>query len=102
LILRQRILKTSLEKSGYNFVISGNVRAFNVKVGGKEVVIFKEKGVDVRIAVDLVSSAYDNKVDTVILCCSDSDLQPAIKEARSRGLQIIYLGFEINSNKGLM
>ena len=102
LILKQRILKTRLEKSGYNFVISGNVRAFKVKVNGKETVIFKEKGVDVRIAVDLVSNACDKKVDTVILCCSDSDLQPAIKEARSRGLQIIYLGFEISPNKGLM
>ncbi len=101
-ILKQRILKTSLEKSGYDFVISGNVRAFKVKVDGKETVIFKEKGVDVRIAVDLVSAACDKKVDTVILCCSDSDLQPAIKEARSRGLQIIYLGFEVNPNKGLM
>lgn len=102
LILKQRILKTNLEKSGYEFVISGNVRAFKVKVDGKETVIFKEKGVDVRIAVDLVSNACDKKTDIVILCCSDSDLQPAVKEARSRGLQIIYLGFEVNPNKGLM
>lgn len=73
-----------------------------MKVDGKEVVIFKEKGVDVRIAVDLISNACDKKVDTVVLCSSDSDLQPAVKEARNRGLKIIYLGFEINPNKGLM
>ncbi len=102
LIRKQRILKTKLEKNGFEFVISGHVRAFRVKVDGKEVVVFKEKGVDVRIAVDLVSNACDKKVDTVVLCSSDSDLQPAVKEARARGLQTIYLGFEINPNKGLM
>jgi uncharacterized LabA/DUF88 family protein len=98
IIREQRILKTELEKKGFNFVISGHVRAFKIM---KEVV-FKEKGVDVRIAVDLVSSACDKKVDTVILCSSDSDLQPAVKEARARDLKIVYLGFEINPNKGLM
>ena len=102
LIRRQRILKTELEKNGFDFVISGHVRAFRVRVNGKEVVVFKEKGVDVRIAVDLVSNACDKKVDTVVLCSSDSDLQPAVKEAKARGLKIIYLGFEINPNKGLM
>jgi len=102
LILKQRVLKTSLEKNGYEFIISGHVRAFKVRVNGKEAVIFKEKGVDVKIAVDLVSNACDKKGSTVVLCSSDSDLQPAIKEARFRGLEIIYLGFEINPNKGLM
>jgi uncharacterized LabA/DUF88 family protein len=37
----------------------------------------------------------------VVLCSSDSDLQPAIKEAKSRGLEIVYLGFESQPNKGL-
>lgn len=98
IIRQQRILKTELEKNGFNFVISGHVRAFKIK----NEVVFKEKGVDVRIAVDLVSTACDKKVDTVVLCSSDSDLQPAVKEAKARGLKIVYLGFEINPNKGLM
>jgi len=102
LVRRQRILKTELEKNGFDFVISGNVRAFKVRVNHKEAIVFKEKGVDVRIAVDLVSSACDKKIDTAILCSSDSDLQPAVKEAGARGLEIVYLGFEINPNKGLM
>ncbi len=102
LILRQRILKTELEKNGFDFVISGHVRAFKVRVNSKEVIVFKEKGVDVRIAIDLVSNACDKKIETVVLCSSDSDLQPAVKETKARGLKIIYLGFEINPNKGLM
>lgn len=101
IIEKQRVLKSKLEKIGYNFTIDGNVRAQTIEESGKKRIVFKEKGVDVRIAVDLVKIAFDKNCDTVVLCSSDSDLQPAIKEARSRGLEIIYLGFEMFQNKGL-
>ncbi|OGD63041.1 hypothetical protein A2160_05350 [Candidatus Beckwithbacteria bacterium RBG_13_42_9] len=101
LILKQRIQKTNLEKLGFIFIIGGNVRPQKVKAAGKTKIIFKEKGVDVRIAVDLVAEACDKKIKTALLCSSDSDLQPAVKEARKRGLEIIYVGFEANPNKGL-
>lgn len=38
---------------------------------------------------------------TIILCSSDSDLQPAIAEVKKRGVEVIYLGFENKPNKGL-
>ena len=101
LILKQRIQKTVLEKLGFTFIISGNVRPYIIKNNSKTKVIFKEKGVDVRIAVDLITDACDKKVATALLCSSDSDLQPAVREARKRGLEIIYIGFEIKPNKGL-
>ena len=101
LILKQRIQKTNLEKLGFTFIISGNVRPQKVRTDGKTKIIFKEKGVDVKIAVDLVTEASDEKLKTALLCSSDSDLQPAVKEARKRGLEIIYIGFEIRPNKGL-
>ncbi|MFA7301193.1 MAG: NYN domain-containing protein [Candidatus Shapirobacteria bacterium] len=101
LIKRQRILKTKLEKSGYEFLIAGHVRPQTIKRNGKDKVVFKEKGVDVRMAVDLVKTAVDKNYQTIVLCSSDSDLQPAIKEARARGLKIIYFGFESQPNKGL-
>lgn len=102
LIQKQRVLKTKLEKQGFDFVMSGNVRPQKIIVNKKPKIIFKEKGVDVKIAVDLVTAACDKKVKTVILCSSDSDLQPAVREIKSRGVKVIYLGFEINPNKGLM
>jgi uncharacterized LabA/DUF88 family protein len=102
LIQEQRVLKTRLEKTGFKFIISGNVRAQIVRTNKRPRVVFKEKGVDVKIAVDLVSAACDKKTETVILCSSDSDLQPAVKEVKRRGAEIIYLGFEISPNKGLM
>lgn len=97
LIKFQRKLRNNLINQGYEFVMSGNVRG--QKVGNK--IVFREKGVDVKIAVDLVSLACDKKLDTAILCSSDSDLQPAIKELRQRSVEVVYLGFELNPNKGL-
>lgn len=101
LILKQRVQKTNLEKLGFTFIISGNVRPQKIRADGKTKIIFKEKGVDVKIAVDLVTGICDKKVKVALLCSSDSDLQPAVKEARERGLEIIYIGFEIKPNKGL-
>ena len=101
LILFQRYLKTNLENQGFVFLISGNVRSQKVKVDNKAKVIFREKGVDVKIAVDLVSMACDKKIKTAILCSSDSDLQPAIEELKKRKVETVYLGFELNPNKGL-
>lgn len=102
LIQRQRVLKTTLEKQGFDFVMSGNVRPQKVVVNRKSKIVFREKGVDVKIAVDLVTAACDKKIKTAVICSSDSDLQPAIKEIKTRGVEVIYLGFEIDPNKGLM
>lgn len=101
LIHKQRILKQNLEKQGFEFLIAGNVRPQPVSNNGKTTYVFKEKGVDVKIAVDLVSLCCDKKIDTAILCSSDSDLQPAITELKRRGVKVVYLGFEISPNKGL-
>jgi len=104
LIEEQRKLKTHLENQGFEVVITGRVRGQKVEaswiVGGSRL-IFKEKGVDVKIAVDMVSWACDSKVEQIVLGSSDSDLQPAIKEVRNRKVECIYLGFENLPNRGL-
>ena len=102
LIEEQRLLKTHLEAQGFEVTLSGRVRGqFEESHNGKKVLIFKEKGVDVKIAVDMVRLACDKKVDEIILGSSDSDLQPAIKEVRDRKVRCIYLGFEAQPNKGI-
>lgn len=102
LIEEQRQLKTHLEKQGFEVILSGRVRG-QMEDGerGKKILVFKEKGVDVKIAVDMVSLACDKKVKEIILGSSDSDLQPAIKEVRDRKVNCVYLGFEVQPNKGL-
>ncbi|MGI5827534.1 MAG: NYN domain-containing protein [Patescibacteria group bacterium] len=102
LISMQRRLKTNIEKQGFTYTRAGNVRAQTVRVGGEEELVFREKGVDVKIAVDMVSLAYRKQMDTAIICSSDSDLQPAIAELKKVQVKVVYLGFQNNPNKGLM
>lgn len=55
--------------------------------------VYHEKGVDVNIAVDIVVSAFEKSCDRIILVSSDTDLIPAIKKAREKGLAVHYVGF---------
>lgn len=102
LIKKQRNLKNNLGKQGFEIIFAGRVRA---NVGrcpkGHETLVFREKGVDVRIAVDMVTFACDKRLKTAIVASSDSDLQPAIRELEKREVERIYLGFENSPNKGL-
>lgn len=102
LILFQRRLKTNLEKHGFEFILAGNVRAQKLTINGKTKILFREKGVDVKIAVDMVSQAADGELTTAVLCSSDSDLQPAVQELKRRKVKVVYLGFETEPNRGLM
>lgn len=102
LIQELRMLKTHLEKQGFRVVLGGVVRGnYKKNAGGKNMLLFKEKGVDVSIAVDIVTAACDKILKTAIIGSSDSDLQPAIRELNKRKIESIYLGFEILPNKGL-
>ena len=98
-----RRLKTWMGKQGFQYIKAGNVRAYQGKsFKGEKTLSFREKGVDVKMAIDMVVAACDKKVSTIILASSDSDYQPAVKEVTNRGVECIYLGFEQMPNKGLM
>ncbi len=102
LIQARRLLKTHLEQQGFKVIMSGVVRGNLAKdAKGRQILVFKEKGVDVGIAVDMVSNACDGNIKTAILASSDSDLQPAVREVTKRNVEVIYLGFELQPNKGL-
>ena len=54
----------------------------------------REKGVDVKLAVDLVIGAADNWYDTAIVISSDTDLIPAIKYVlNGKRKKVEYIGF---------
>ncbi len=102
LIKKQRNLKNNLEKQGFEVIFAGRVRANMGRCSkGHETLVFREKGVDVRIAVDMITFACDKRLNTAIIASSDSDLQPAIRELEKREVGRIYLGFENSPNKGL-
>jgi uncharacterized LabA/DUF88 family protein len=49
----------------------------------------QQKGVDMKIGVDIASLAYKKQVDQIILIAGDSDFVPAAKLARREGLDFI-------------
>lgn len=55
--------------------------------------VYKEKGTDVKIAVDLIVGAVDDLYDTVILVSSDTDLIPAVRYVKYKKKKIEYVGF---------
>lgn len=62
----------------------------------------REKGVDVKIAIDIVIEANENTYDTVIVVSSDSDLIPAIKYVVNRKKRVEYIGFENHYSTALI
>ena len=60
----------------------------------------EQKGVDMRIGVDISSLAFKKQVDQIILISGDSDFVPAAKQARREGIDFILnpLGATIKSD----
>lgn len=89
-------LKTRTEKIKIDKRVSNYENI--LKSGIKEIIYTrsKEKGIDVKIAVDLIMGALDNKYETAILVSSDTDLIPALDLVRFRfKKKIEYIGFSL-------
>ena len=50
---------------------------------------FVQKGVDMRIGLDIASLAYKEQVNQIVLIAGDSDFIPAAKHARREGIDFI-------------
>jgi uncharacterized LabA/DUF88 family protein len=92
-------LKTSkLREKVETVIVDDRVKNYqtilDLGVTNFEYVRSREKGIDVKIATDLIVGAVDNKYDTAILVSSDTDLIPAIDWVRNRKKKRIeYIGF---------
>lgn len=51
----------------------------------------EQKGVDLRIGLDMVSHSRNAAVDTIYLVSGDDDLTEAVEEAQSQGVRIVVL-----------
>jgi len=93
--MNQQRLFSHLKSKDNKFVVVGG---YLMKNDG----VYHEKGVDVRMAVDLVVGACEDKYDTAILLSSDTDLLPAIQYAQKRGKKVEYIGFANKPSFGLI
>jgi len=63
----------------------------------------REKGVDVKLAIDLVIGASDNLYDIAIVITSDTDIIPAIKYVRNgKKKKVEYISFAGNPSFGMI
>lgn len=53
---------------------------------------FEQKGVDMRIGLDMAIFADQHSVDRVVLVSGDTDCVPAMKHVRKSGLQVVLIG----------
>ena len=57
----------------------------------------EEKGIDTRIATDLVSLAWEGAYDVAVLVSSDQDFVPAAEYLQNKGIKVIHGGI---ANRG--
>ncbi|MDK2773190.1 MAG: NYN domain-containing protein [Flavobacterium sp.] len=62
----------------------------------------KTKGVDIQMAVDILSNVYNDNLDTVLLVTGDGDFLPIINEIIRNGKQVILASFKSGLNKDLL
>ena len=53
----------------------------------------EEKGVDTRIATDLISMAWDSNYDVAVLVSSDRDFVPVVRFLQSRAIKVVHGAF---------
>jgi uncharacterized LabA/DUF88 family protein len=61
-------------------------------------VVFEQKGVDMRIGLDIASYSNINFTDRIVLMTGDTDIIPAMKHARKAGLQVVLVEFPNGRN----
>jgi uncharacterized LabA/DUF88 family protein len=61
------------------------IAASDIKYG------LEQKGVDMRIGMDVASLSIKKLVDRIILICGDTDMVPAMKLARREGVQVVVV-----------
>ena len=54
---------------------------------------FEQKGVDMRIGLDIANFCVTKAVERIVLITNDTDCIPAMKYARRAGLQVVLISF---------
>ncbi len=93
--LALRMGELSLNKTGFTLkrkplkkIMNGSMQISDLTFTDFELNI-EQKGVDMRIGLDVASLAYKKQVDRIVLIAGDSDFVPVAKLARREGIDFI-------------
>ena len=84
-----------LEKAGYD--LQGVLKYNATEVGHR-----KQKGVDIKMAVDLVHFADATPVEIIVVCSGDMDFKPAIEIAKYSLKKVIVACFQHSGSDELI
>lgn len=87
-VLSEFSAKYTLEYETVKKLCNGNMTADDL-TEKNFVFCAEQKGVDMRIGLDIASLAYKKQVDQIVLISGDSDFVPAAKLARREGIDFI-------------
>lgn len=78
----------NLKYEAFKKLMNGTIKVEDITE--KDIAInLEQKGVDMRIGVDISSLAFKKQVDQIILISGDSDFVPAAKQARREGIDFL-------------
>jgi uncharacterized LabA/DUF88 family protein len=66
---------------------------FKVVLGPRVLVEGEQKEIDVQIAVDAVSDAYENQFDIALIGSGDGDMAPIVRKLKQMGKQVEVASF---------
>lgn len=97
-----RMGRISENNVGYNLKYETLKKLFNKTIELEDIrendfeITLEQKGVDMRIGVDISSLAFKKQVNQIILISGDSDFVPAAKQARREGIDFILDPMQAN------
>lgn len=94
-----------LTNQGIRVVKAGNLRVKESNACyhcGRRAMLLQEKGVDVRLASEVVMAAVHDDVKDIAVLSSDADMIPALEIAKKGGANLIYFCFKEEVNEALM
>lgn len=93
MVKNQQKFLSALEKEGFD------IKRGKILYDGNKI---REKGVDVKLATDLIIGAVDNLYDTAVVVSSDTDLIPAILYIKYKKKRVEYVGFSSKPSMGMI
>lgn len=94
---RKLALRLGTLKTNKNWNLKANVlkqlikqeREFTSLTNDDFVLDIRQKGVDIKLGIDIATLAYEKLVDKIILIAGDTDFVPAAKLARTKGIEFV-------------
>lgn len=94
----------ALERQGIAYIKAGSLKVKSTKkcTNCKQSQdVLQEKGVDVRIAVDVFDDVYSKRTDQIIIMSSDTDLCPVLHRVAEKGAKVTYVCFADATNRAV-